>query len=214
MERNTLYIAYGSNLNITQMGYRCPFARVHGVGRIEDYRLAFKALGACAYATIEPSEGDYVPVVLWEIGQCEEKRLDRYEGFPTHYYKKEIIVQTAGRETQGMVYVMNETAHYARPEQQYFNAVLEGYRSFGLEEHKLYEALYRAENKESFHKSTLQLYRKMNMLTQKQLAEKSGLKEGMIQKYETGERDIAKGRAESVLKLADALGVPVRELIR
>lgn len=32
-----LYVAYGSNLNIRQMKYRCPTAKLYGVGTIEDY---------------------------------------------------------------------------------------------------------------------------------------------------------------------------------
>lgn len=38
MRKNkTLYVAYGSNLNIPQMGMRCPLARVYGVGILKDY---------------------------------------------------------------------------------------------------------------------------------------------------------------------------------
>lgn len=32
-----LYVAYGSNLNIRQMKYRCPGAKLYGRGVIEDY---------------------------------------------------------------------------------------------------------------------------------------------------------------------------------
>lgn len=34
-----LYVAYGSNLNIRQMKYRCPGAKLYGTGVIEDYEL-------------------------------------------------------------------------------------------------------------------------------------------------------------------------------
>lgn len=214
MEKGTLYIAYGNNLNITQMSYKCPGSRIFGVGKIENYRLIFKAAGVCAYATIEPCEGNFVPAVIWEIGQGEEERLDGYEGFPTHYFKQNIDVTLADRKVEGMTYIMNEKAHYARPGWQYFNSVLEGYRRFGLEEYKLYEALYRTGNKDSCKRNSLQYYRQMRMLTQKQLAGMCGLKEGLVQKYESGERDIARGRADNVLKLAEILEIPVRELIK
>ena len=36
------YIAYGSNLNIPQMRWRCPSARIIGTSEIPDYRLLFK----------------------------------------------------------------------------------------------------------------------------------------------------------------------------
>ncbi|MEY8331483.1 gamma-glutamylcyclotransferase family protein [Lachnospiraceae bacterium 48-33] len=86
MEHSLYYIAYGSNLNIRQMEARCPSARVHHVGRIPDYELVFKALGVCAYATIKPCKGVYVAVAVWRISPQDELNLDRYEGFPSHYY--------------------------------------------------------------------------------------------------------------------------------
>ena len=37
------YFAYGSNMNLGQMRFRCPDAEVVGNVRLEDYRLAFVA---------------------------------------------------------------------------------------------------------------------------------------------------------------------------
>ena len=51
-------------------------------------------------------------------------------------------------------------------------------------------------------------------LSQSQLAEKSGVSVRMIQYYEQGVKDINKAAVITVLKLADALGVDVRELIK
>lgn len=34
-----LYIAYGSNLNLNQMKYRCPTAKLLGVGVVKNYEL-------------------------------------------------------------------------------------------------------------------------------------------------------------------------------
>lgn len=39
-----LYIAYGSNLNLGQMNYRCPTAKLYGTGVIENYELQFKGM--------------------------------------------------------------------------------------------------------------------------------------------------------------------------
>ena len=41
MERR-YYIAYGSNLNVRQMKFRCPTARIIGTSFINDYELLFK----------------------------------------------------------------------------------------------------------------------------------------------------------------------------
>ena len=104
MKKSTLYAAYGSNLNLAQMEARCPGARVLGAGRISGYRLAFKRVGVCAFATIEPCQGEYVPVGVWEIGERNEAALDSYEGVPAHYGKETIEVEMAEGNVKGMVY--------------------------------------------------------------------------------------------------------------
>lgn len=42
--KSKLYIAYGSNLNLRQMKYRCPTAKLVGKGTIENYELQFKGM--------------------------------------------------------------------------------------------------------------------------------------------------------------------------
>ena len=49
-----LYVAYGSNLNISQMKYRCPGAKLYGTGEISGYELQFKGQPHSAFATIAP----------------------------------------------------------------------------------------------------------------------------------------------------------------
>ena len=54
-----LYIAYGSNLNLAQMKYRCPTAKFIGTGILENYELQFKGSLHNAHATIaQKLEGD------------------------------------------------------------------------------------------------------------------------------------------------------------
>ena len=36
------YLAYGSNLNVKQMRFRCPDARIVGTAEIPNYQLLFK----------------------------------------------------------------------------------------------------------------------------------------------------------------------------
>ena len=64
-----LYIAYGSNLNLNQMKYRCPTAKLVGKGTIENYELQFKGMPNCSYATIAPCIGKSVPVALWNFSE-------------------------------------------------------------------------------------------------------------------------------------------------
>lgn len=127
-----LYVAYGSNLNIRQMKHRCPTAKLYGTGEIKDYELQFKGHPDSAFATIAPKEGASVPVAVWEIQPRDEKSLDRYEGYPSHYFKKNIPVQLDGEEINAMVYIMNLKMRFGLPTPYYYQTVYEGYNNCGL----------------------------------------------------------------------------------
>ena len=90
------YVAYGSNLNVRQMRWRCPGARIIGTSELKDYRLLFKGSKTGSYLTIEPEVGCTVPVAVWEVTGQDELALDRYEGFPSFYYKKELVLDVKG----------------------------------------------------------------------------------------------------------------------
>ena len=81
------YIAYGSNLSTEQMAFRTPDAKIVGKAILYGWQLLFKL-----HATIEENKEKNTPVLVWEISQEDEKRLDRYEGYPAYYYKKELPV--------------------------------------------------------------------------------------------------------------------------
>ena len=99
----TLYFAYGSNMNLDQMEYRCPSAQVVGNVRLEDYRLTF-----CSHnpdrgvATILPETGSHVDGVLWKITQDCEISLDHYEGYPYLYGKEAILVKAEMAEPMNL----------------------------------------------------------------------------------------------------------------
>lgn len=148
-----LYIAYGSNLNLRQMEYRCRTAKVYGKGMLKGYRLLFKGSPGNAYLTIEPKAGEEVPVVIWEIQPSDEKELDRYEGYPNFYYKEDIEVELETGETvTAMVYIMTnkikERIELNLPSKSYLEAVKEGYESFGFNLKYLDKALEASKIKE------------------------------------------------------------------
>lgn len=138
-----LYVAYGSNLNLEQMKHRCRTAKVYGKGRLQDYRLLFKGSLGNAYLTIEPKKGKEVPVVIWEIEREDELSLDRYEGYPSFYFKEDLEVELETGETvKAMVYIMTDIRTYlSLPSKSYFEAVVEGYESFGFDTKILEEAI-------------------------------------------------------------------------
>ena len=89
-------------------------ARIIGPSVIEGYRLLFKGSRTGSYLTIEPQEGASVPVAAWAVTEEDEAALDRYEGFPSFYYKKEMELPLKGIKTgkvrlrKVFVYIMHE----------------------------------------------------------------------------------------------------------
>ena len=146
-----LYVAYGSNLNIRQMKYRCPGAKLYGTGVIEDYELQFKGQPHGAFATIAPKEGASVPVAVWEISEKNEQALDRYEGYPSHYFKQNVPVQLDGEEVNAMVYIMNLKMGFGLPSPYYYGTVYEGYNDCGLDTDVLDQAV--KDSAQNFYKS-------------------------------------------------------------
>ena len=146
-----LYVAYGSNLNFEQMKHRCPTAKLYDTGIIEGYELQFKGEPTCAFATIAPKENASVPVAVWEIQPRDEMALDRYEGYPSHYFKQNVPVQLGGEEVGAMVSIMNLKRQFGMPSPHYYQTVLEGYHDCGLDTDVLDQAV--KDSAQNFYKS-------------------------------------------------------------
>lgn len=140
------YIAYGSNLHVSQMRFRCPEARIIGTGMLENWELLFKGSKTGSYLTIEPKHGSKVPIALWEVTEQDEQYLDRYEGYPNFYYKKDLSVTVKGirsgrlRKRDAFVYIMREERPIGIPTMRYLQTCAEGYRQFGFDIHYLFAA--------------------------------------------------------------------------
>ena len=147
------YIAYGSNLNVRQMRMRCPGARIIGTSEIHNYRLLFKGSKTGSYLTIEPEKGCSVPVAVWSVTDQDEWALDRYEGFPSFYYKKEMELPITGiktgkvRRRKVFVYIMHEDRPFGVPSSFYMRTCAEGYRYFGFDVQTLLEAFTYSQEK-------------------------------------------------------------------
>ena len=141
------YIAYGSNLNVRQMARRCPTAKPIGTAVIHDYELLFKGSKTGAYLTIEKKKGGSVPVAVWEVTDDDEKRLDRYEGYPAFYYKTEMelpvkYLKTGETKTvTAFVYIMHEDRKTGIPSETYTGTCAIGYMNFGFDMEFLEKAL-------------------------------------------------------------------------
>lgn len=136
MTEKRYYIAYGSNLNVPQMLMRCPDAKILGTANLKGWELLFKGSKTGSYLTIERNEDGSVPVAIWEVSERDEKALDRYEGFPTFYYKQKIKVRYKGirtglrRTVNAFAYIMHEERPIGIPSNSYLRICLEGYDTF------------------------------------------------------------------------------------
>lgn len=140
------YLAYGSNLNVRQMMIRCPSARIIGTANIKDYKLMFKGSQTGSYLTIEPAPDSEVPVGVWEITADDERVLDRYEGCPNFYYKKELNLPITGirtgkiRHRDAFMYIMDERRPLGTPTDFYLQTCVQGYIDFRFDLDVLFEA--------------------------------------------------------------------------
>lgn len=136
------YLAYGSNLNEEQMMWRCPGAEKIGTAMIPGYRLMFKGSKTGSYLTIEQDAECEVPVGVWRVTGGDIEALDRYEGYPTFYYKKSLILPCSdGKQHRAFVYIMHEDRPLGLPGRWYVDTCLRGYRDFGFDPEYLDEAI-------------------------------------------------------------------------
>ena len=146
MKEKRYYIAYGSNLNVPQMRMRCPHATILGTANLKNWELLFKGSKTGSYLTIEECEGGTVPVVIWEVTATDEAALDRYEGFPNFYYKRDIRLQYKGIRTEkrrtvtAFAYIMHEDRPIGIPSNLYMRICLEGYDTFCFDKNVLVDA--------------------------------------------------------------------------
>lgn len=134
-----LYVAYGSNMNLEQMKFRCPKSKVLGVGILKGWKLVFN-IHADILET--KNQKDEVPVLVWDVPSEDFKTLDIYEGFPKYYIRKKVDVQYNGKTIKAIVYVMNnDRKGIALPFKQYYDTIKVGYIENKIPIDTLYYAL-------------------------------------------------------------------------
>lgn len=135
-----LYISYGSNMNLSQMDYRCPNSKVVCNGKLKGWRLVFNV-----HADIikTDDENDFVPVVVWNIDSKDWENLDMYEGYPSYYIKETVnVILDNGKTEKAIVYVMADNRKgFFRPTKSYFEGIEAGYIENGIDVKYLYDAL-------------------------------------------------------------------------
>ena len=135
------YFAYGSNINLEQMDYRCPNAVPLMPVVLRGYDLTFRGGGV---ATIVPRKGAAVHGLLWAVTPECEQSLDIYEGYP-HLYRKESVQVVDPKTNTGyrvMVYVMTDRfKEPSLPTEMYFHGIYEGFRQNGMDTRPLMRSL-------------------------------------------------------------------------
>jgi len=143
--RDIPYFAYGSNLDLGQMQFRCKFAKPIGTAELHDYELRFNGV-----ADVAPRKGEKVVGGLWRITNRCLKALDLYEGYPHLYDRKVVeVVDEFGDIVEALVYIMQPTHRRSvanLPSRFYFEVIERGYADFGLNTRPLFEALERTED--------------------------------------------------------------------
>lgn len=127
------YLAYGANMSVEMMKNRCPKSKFVGTGTLKNFRLMFKGDVPNSYGTIEAWDGFDVPFVLWDLPASDEKRLDRYEGFPRVYRKFTVEVEVNGEKFSAMYYAKPDTERVNPPCDHYVAVLWEAYERFGFD---------------------------------------------------------------------------------
>ena len=115
-----LYLAYGSNLSLTQMRSRCPSAIYVGVAMLEGWRWLIGERGYANIVPIAPSSAPdeesrhVVYGLVYTLTTEDEARLDTYEGVPWAYQKDTLTItlcnggsalEESGQLLDALVYV-------------------------------------------------------------------------------------------------------------
>lgn len=134
----TLYFAYGSNLHMGQMQARCRGSKPIATATLPGHRLTYRGASRnYGVANIEPAKGQNVIGALYSIDKHDLAALDRYEGYPTLYFRQDITVTIDGEngpeEVAAFAYFMH-TAEYkpSVPAVTYYSTIVQGFKDWGL----------------------------------------------------------------------------------
>ena len=134
--KRKFYLAYGMNTNLSSMAYRCPQAQSMGKVTLKNHKLAFKM-----YCDVVKQQDTDMECALWSITEDCEQSLDRLEGYPHFYKKKEVTVTHNNRNLRAMIYYMPDEFEMAAPGQGYLDTITQGYREHHMPVQQIIKAL-------------------------------------------------------------------------
>jgi gamma-glutamylcyclotransferase len=126
------YFAYGSNMSPAVLTDIAPSAQVIGIGRLDDYRLAFTRRSTrwnAGVADVAECQTFTLYGVLYAIRTDELEKLDRKEGVPKAYQRAGIDVMVDGVLTHAMTYVVvKPQSNEIQPHPDYLKQIIDGAR--------------------------------------------------------------------------------------
>ena len=130
------YFAYASDLSRKQMLERCPDAQPRFTATLPNHRLVFVGWSRewhGGVASIKLCKGKRVAGAIYEISQRCLNTLDKHEGYPAIYNRKNIVVFTdLDDPVEAITYVKVEQSEETRPSQEYLAIIQQGYKDWEL----------------------------------------------------------------------------------
>ena len=132
------YFGYGSNLSKEQMAIRCPESKYFTSGKLLDYSWLINSRG---YASIEPSEGEFVLGEIFALSQQDIDYLDIYESVEDGMYlKSNLSVETSKGIIDCLVYIACDNT-LGTPQEEYIERINLGITSANLPDDYVQKAI-------------------------------------------------------------------------
>ena len=137
-EQTQYYFGYGSNLSKDQMAIRCPESKYYASGTLSGYSWLINTRG---YASIKPSESDFVLGEIFTLSQQDVDYLDIYESVEEGMYlKTNLSVQTSKGTIDCLVYIASDSTPGA-PQEEYVERINLGIKSANLPDDYVQKAI-------------------------------------------------------------------------
>ena len=137
-EQTQYYFGYGSNLSKEQMAIRCPESKYYASGTLSGYSWLINTRG---YATIKPSDSDFVLGEIFTLSQQDVDYLDIYESVEEGMYlKSNLSVETSKGTIDCLVYIASDSTP-GIPQEEYIKRINLGIKSANLPDDYVQKAI-------------------------------------------------------------------------
>ena len=137
-EHTQYYFGYGSNLSKEQMAIRCPESKYYASGTLSGYSWLINTRG---YASIKPSDSDFVLGEIFTLSQQDVDYLDIYESVEEGMYlKSNLSVETSKGTIDCLVYIASDSTP-GIPQEEYIERINLGIKSANLPDDYVQQAI-------------------------------------------------------------------------